>query len=453
MMEIMESVKKGAGYLSAKNLEFYDYVNANPEFFDRQYFCDMDLQQEKRRLQPWPTFIDKENLDHLEKINLQLFNLIAELPYRLFGSSPEKIAKQFNLPPKFVEIYFEGYEKVNSKNFIGRGDYVLSDNNFNLIEFNTTTLVGGLELPLWEDRCQNNSLIKKFLESHKINLVHHHYTHRLMEHLLDSSQIDLHSGSIHVALFEYVTEDKAFFGFLEKAFSDIINEKSINAKLSFCAPKDIEFEDDDVLFNNEKIDLMLEFKSGMISRKLLNAVKNDKLRILNGPGSGLLTDKNNVALLSEYAESSVFSEEEREIIQKHVTWTRKLRPQVTHFQHQAIDLIPFVLENKDLFILKPAAGHAGIGIVAGKETEQEVWQQKINKAYKNNNSIIQELIEPQKLYYLSKNSGGQPMNIVFGALTFGPNFGGCLLRVKPEEEGIVINSRQNAEVAVVLECC
>jgi carboxypeptidase Taq len=84
----------------------------------------------------------------------------------------------------------------------------------------------------------------------------------------------------------------------------------------------------------------------------------------------LLTD---ARLASRY-----FSPEERRIFDRHVLWTRVLRPrQTTAWDGRDVDIERFALDHREELVLKPNRSYGGTGVYLGAALDASEWQRRI----------------------------------------------------------------------------
>lgn len=76
----------------------------------------------------------------------------------------------------------------------------------------------------------------------------------------------------------------------------------------------------------------------------------------------------------------------------HLPWTRLMKETRTLFAGKEIDLVPYVAQHKDMFVLKPNSGYGGFDVTIGREVTQSVWDKVIEKT-KTSNWVVQEYLE------------------------------------------------------------
>jgi diaminobutyrate-2-oxoglutarate transaminase len=93
-----------------------------------------------------------------------------------------------------------------------------------------------------------------------------------------------------------------------------------------------------------------------------------------GPAQLVSEDKAILALLTDERYAALLEPDERELIRRHVPWTRLVSSVRTRCPSGArVDLLEFVAQNKDRLVLKPANLTRGEGVVVGPLTSRRRW--------------------------------------------------------------------------------
>jgi hypothetical protein len=100
------------------------------------------------------------------------------------------------------------------------------------------------------------------------------------------------------------------------------------------------------------------------------------------------------AVLTDEQNGSLFSPGEREIIAKHIPWTRVVEDVGTAHYGQPIELLEFVRSERNNLVLKPSDEYGGSGVTLGWETAEALWDEAIERALtaKTGAWIVQERI-------------------------------------------------------------
>jgi uncharacterized circularly permuted ATP-grasp superfamily protein len=100
------------------------------------------------------------------------------------------------------------------------------------------------------------------------------------------------------------------------------------------------------------------------------------------------------AVLTDEQNGSLFSIDERELIRKHIPWTRVVADVSTAHYGQPIELLAFIRKERENLVLKPSDEYGGSGVTLGWETNEAAWDEAIERALnaKNGAWIVQERI-------------------------------------------------------------
>src|SRR6266568_883754 len=100
------------------------------------------------------------------------------------------------------------------------------------------------------------------------------------------------------------------------------------------------------------------------------------------------------AVLTDERNGALFSHGERELIRKHIPWTRVVADVNTAHYGQHIDLLAFIRKERENLVLKPSDEYGGAGVTLGWETNEADWDMAIERALsaKSGAWIVQERI-------------------------------------------------------------
>ena len=100
------------------------------------------------------------------------------------------------------------------------------------------------------------------------------------------------------------------------------------------------------------------------------------------------------AVLTDEQNGALFSHDERELIRRHIPWTRVVADVKTARYGQTIELLAFIEKERENLVLKPSDEYGGSGVTLGWETSEVDWDAAIGRALsaKNGVWIVQERI-------------------------------------------------------------
>ena len=94
----------------------------------------------------------------------------------------------------------------------------------------------------------------------------------------------------------------------------------------------------------------------------------------------ILFKKASLAVVGDERNAGLLTADQSAAVAAHVPWTRVVEDRRTAFGGGEIDLVPFVLANRDRLVLKPNDEYGGRGIVLGWAASQSVWEQAVTAA-------------------------------------------------------------------------
>jgi uncharacterized circularly permuted ATP-grasp superfamily protein len=159
-----------------------------------------------------------------------------------------------------------------------------------------------------------------------------------------------------------------------------------------CAPEDLRYEGGTLHLDGKPIDLIYKrvLTSELLQRlgdhvldhPIIQAYRDHKVCIANNFRAKLLHKKSIFALLSDEAvtEAAGVEVEQRALLRRHVPWTRFVEPGRTTYADREVDLLPFVLAERERLVLKPNDEYGGKGISIGWETDATTWAEAVSAA-------------------------------------------------------------------------
>jgi uncharacterized circularly permuted ATP-grasp superfamily protein len=86
------------------------------------------------------------------------------------------------------------------------------------------------------------------------------------------------------------------------------------------------------------------------------------------------------AVLTDERNDALFSFDERELIRKHVPWTRVVADVRTAHYDKPVELLAFLRSERENLVLKPSDEYGGSGVTLGWESSESAWDAVIEKA-------------------------------------------------------------------------
>jgi len=458
---ILEQDISGHKFLSVKNKLFLEFVAKNRDYLDvnnfrdvREGHCFSDLD-----LNPWPTFISKKTEEYFERTSIDIINLIKSLPQRIFNNDSQMISNYYGIPQYQVDVLLWSIPKNHFESLLGRGDFIIdSKNDLKCIEFNIAAGLGGWEIDFLTEIFKKSVYVNNFIQGNNIKLRRSRFFDSLFQNILravERNKINLGQNILRIAIVdpnfndaEGYTNDR--MKTVKLFFETYFKENDIKGEFIFCNYNSIESTDQGLFYQRKQIHCLLELENPTPVR-LLRIARDNKVVILNGAITYLMASKLNVSLLSEYQDSGLFTEQESEIIKKHIPWSRKLVDKDVEFEGKKVSLINLVFENQKKFVLKSSFGSAGVEVFIGSKISPEIWKEKVTMALEEKTWMVQEYIKPQEYWYQINQNDIALHEVVYGLFVFGQFYAGGFVRLLPSDnKNGVVNCSQGASESTLL---
>lgn len=166
-----------------------------------------------------------------------------------------------------------------------------------------------------------------------------------------------------------------------------------------CSPDDLEFSGGRLRFGDFEIDIV--YKRLLVNEylpiiddqpALLDAYRAGAVCLVNSFRSKLVHKKAIFAVLTDKRHAHLFTADESEAIRAHVPWTRKVRAEKTEHFGEEVDLLEFIMSNRDRLVLKPNDDYGGHGIYIGWNTDEIAWNEAMRGALANGDYLVQERV-------------------------------------------------------------
>jgi hypothetical protein len=132
---------------------------------------------------------------------------------------------------------------------------------------------------------------------------------------------------------------------------------------------------------------------------LVAAARDGRVCIVNPFRARVANNKKLFALFQDARFAHLIQGDELEVIQKTIPWTRILRPGRVTYGTWTIDLLPFVADNRERLVLKPASSYGGKQVALGMETPRDVWEEIIAAHAERADFIVQEYVPvPEEMF-------------------------------------------------------
>lgn len=198
-----------------------------------------------------------------------------------------------------------------------------------------------------------------------------------------------------IAIVDWQEEETAWEFY---ACSEFFRSKGIRALVA--SPGQLKFDGKTVTAAGEEVHLIYRRLLGEDWGKrfgelkaLSGAFSEHKVCVVGSPRSQIAFSKKLFAYLRAPEMLRLYDKATKEAVLRTVPWTIPLRKKMpaAEYQGKMIDPLPFILKNKDLFVLKPCVSKCGFGILQGIHTKEAAWKKGVQAALEED-FVIQEFV-------------------------------------------------------------
>jgi hypothetical protein len=148
-----------------------------------------------------------------------------------------------------------------------------------------------------------------------------------------------------------------------------------------------------------------------------------------------------------------FTPEERQVLRRHVLWTRVLSARTTMSPSgQPVDLLEYVRKDRESLVLKPNRAYGGTGVIVGPAATQGEWDAAIDQALSDEDRwVVQQIASiPVKSFHVLDDSNRVRVEPFFIVMGFAPSRYGVALVVRASQRPVVNVAQQGGMCAVMV---
>lgn len=444
--------------LSAADWAYREVAGADPRYLRRDSFEILDRPSLllRFRLQSWPSFVRRAWIAELARVSVGLSGLLRSIPERVFRSDAGAISAFYGLGDRaLTEILLAEPNGVATA--LSRGDFIVTEDGLRCIEFNFTPSLGGWETSLLADLHRSIPVTAEFLAEHRVEVGWTNTLARLFTHVFDvvACRPRCVDDRVNVGLvllaWESSPRSGAALAFLQHEYQAALRERGLRGEIVVCDYPHLDVGGGVVRHEGTRLHALIDVAEGTVTAPVYRAFKSGTVCLFNGPIDPVFTDKRNIALLSENADTEVFPEAGRELIRRHVPWTRRAVRGPVRLDGAEVSLEELLRSDRGRFVLKHVAESGGKGVVLGASASAEVWESAVANALIDGNWIAQERLTSRPYLFQYGAAGCAPHDVVWGPFVFGSEYAGVILRMLPCAAGRPINLSGDATEGVVFE--
>ena len=169
-------------------------------------------------------------------------------------------------------------------------------------------------------------------------------------------------------------------------------------KTMVCDPRELEYRHGILSCRGEPIHLV--YRRVLVNdclqhpdevKTLVRAVQDGAVCMINSFRTALVHRKAFFALLTDEESPVTFTAAEREVIQRHVPWTRRVREGFASRDGGKVDIIDFIRDRRRHLVLKPNDDYGGHGVFLGWQCSETEWDEKLKSALEKD-YVVQDRI-------------------------------------------------------------
>ncbi len=207
-------------------------------------------------------------------------------------------------------------------------------------------------------------------------------------------------------------------------------------------PREVEYRDGRLVAGDFHITLIYKrvliselVTRGGLDHPVIRAVLDGAVCMVNPFRCKILHKKASLAVLSDERNADLFNMDELAAIDAHIPWTYRVEDRRARYRSQAIDLLPYIFEHRENFVLKPNDEYGGKGILLGWEVSAEEWSQGIQVALQEPYIVQERVAIPSEPYpsmidghvtFIDRMLDTNPL------IFYGSYMDGCLSRLSTE---------------------
>ena len=174
---------------------------------------------------------------------------------------------------------------------------------------------------------------------------------------------------------------------------------------------------------------------GLGESPLMAAVRDGRVCVVNPLRSRVANNKKLFAVLQDPRFANLVHADESAVIKRTIPWTRILRPGKATYGSWNVDLLPFVIDNRERLVIKPASDYGGHNVWLGVETEQDRWEQLVEDYVEGNDFVVQEYVPVPEEMFPTVGDGSVNMRLKrfnINPFSIGGSYAGSITRISDQ---------------------
>ncbi len=379
-----------------------------------------------------PNFISKDQYRSIQYVCRILGNAVTKFKIAAFND-PQVMEQAGIIDRERALVSIDpGYDRLS---ITARWDSFLSGDDLKFVELNAECPAGIAYSEVAADVYDRLPFVKEFRKRYSVEKFKIRQT--LLDELLATYKVyrgKKRNKKPTIAIVDW-KEVPTFTEF--QLFEEFFKSKGL--KCVIADPRDLTYENNRLRRGATEIDLVYKriltndcVEKPDETKALVGAYLNHDVCMINSFRAKIVHKKSLFAVLTHEKNHHLFTAEELAVISRHIPWTRMIRNEHTSYNGQRIDLVEYVTQYKDRFVIKPNDEYGGKGVSLGKETTQENWNNVVREALSGEPYVTQEIVAiPRVPFPVVENGRLKYVDMVvdLDPYVFGPKVEGALTRL------------------------
>lgn len=350
-----------------------------------------------------PNFVTRRQYDSLVKTGEALICAIDRME-RMVLSTPALLARLELLPAeKMLASINPGYDALE---VASRLDSHLCNGSLQFVQYNADSPTGAGYAEALADMFLDAPPMKEFRK--RYNLTRVGGRKHLLSALLKAYKQFGGKGKPNIANVEFRPPHHSGRSEYE-IFRDAFRDEGYTAEI--VSPDQLEYRNRVLRKGSFEIQLVYRRVSVQeflmrfdLSHPLVHAYKDRAVCVVNSFRSEVAHKKAMFGLLTDETLTAKFPAAERKAIREHVPWTRLVTQGKTTWRDRTIDLIEYILQNREKLVLKPNDDYSDQHTFFGAELNGAAWERALKQALRFP-YVVQERVEPVRAVFPLSNWG------------------------------------------------
>lgn len=343
-----------------------------------------------------PHFLTRRQFASLVKAAEALLSAIDRVK-KIALSSPQLLSRMELLPAeKMLASLDPRYPFAAVTSLL---DTQMSNGSMYFMQFNVGAPAGVASSEVLADLFYNCPIVKEFRKRYQLAKVGG--TKHLLNALLEAYHSFGKKRHPHIAILEF----RQPFQVTQSTENLLLAESFRRAgyPTEVVSPEQLDYRGGVLRAGNFQIDLVyrrLTVQEFLIrfdlSHPLVRAYRDGAVCVVNSFRAELAHKKAIFDLLTDETITADFPAAEKKAIEQHIPWTRLVAPAKTAYKGQTIDLIEFILRNRESLVLRPNDVISEERVWVGAETSPSDWERALRTALRSP-YVVQENVQTKAI--------------------------------------------------------